>query len=112
MSRMPALFIGHGSPMNTLELNGFTHAWRSLGRELPRPRALLVISAHLFIGATAAMARPRPIHDCYGFSPPKSLTGHASQKLLWPIGQEKSEALSPSRNRGPAPALEARSPGL
>jgi len=67
--RMPALFIGHGSPMNTLELNDFTRAWRRLGQTLPQPRALLVISAHWFIGATAvtAMARPRTIHDFYGF---------------------------------------------
>jgi 4,5-DOPA dioxygenase extradiol len=66
---MPALFIGHGSPMNTLERNGFTDAWRSLGQVLPRPRALLVISAHWYFGATAvtAMPRPRTIHDFYGF---------------------------------------------
>ncbi|HET9336509.1 MAG TPA: 4,5-DOPA dioxygenase extradiol [Sphingomicrobium sp.] len=69
MAKAPALFIGHGSPMNTLELNGYTEQWRALGRRLPRPRAILCISAHWFIGATAvtAMAKPRTIHDFYGF---------------------------------------------
>lgn len=67
--RMPPLFIGHGSPMNTLERNGFTDSWRAFGLRLPRPRALLVISAHWYFGATAvtAMPKPRTIHDFYGF---------------------------------------------
>ena len=69
MSKMPALFIGHGSPMNTLERNGYSEAWQAFGRHLPRPRAILAISAHWYFGATAvtAMARPRTIHDFYGF---------------------------------------------
>jgi len=69
MTPTPALFIGHGSPMNTLEHNDFTRLWRKIGERLPRPRALLVISAHWFFGATAvtAMPCPRTIHDFYGF---------------------------------------------
>ncbi|MEU4643614.1 4,5-DOPA dioxygenase extradiol [Micromonospora sp. NPDC023814] len=66
---MPAAFFGHGSPMNALELNRYTSAWRAFGRSVPRPRAILVVSAHWYIGATAVTAMPRPktIHDFYGF---------------------------------------------
>lgn len=66
---MPVVFLGHGSPMNTLETNRYTDAWRRLGASLPRPRAVLVLSAHWYIGYTAvtAMAEPRTIHDFFGF---------------------------------------------
>lgn len=66
---MPAAFIGHGSPMNALETNRYTESWAAFGAAVPQPRAILVVSAHWYINATAvtAMARPRTIHDFYGF---------------------------------------------
>jgi len=68
-TRMPVAFVGHGNPMNALETNRYTEAWRAFGAAVPTPRAILVISAHWYTNATAvtAMPRPRTIHDFYGF---------------------------------------------
>jgi len=67
--RMPAVFIGHGTPFNALQHNRFTEAWSAFGRTVQRPKAILAVSAHWYIGATAATAMPRPptVHDFYGF---------------------------------------------
>ena len=69
MPRMPAVFVGHGSPMNAVETNRYTRAWASVGATSPRPRAILVVSAHWYIthAAVTGMARPRTIHDFFGF---------------------------------------------
>jgi 4,5-DOPA dioxygenase extradiol len=66
---LPALFLGHGNPMNALRDNAWTRAWRALGASLPRPRAVLSVSAHWYLAGTAvtAMASPRTIHDFGGF---------------------------------------------
>ncbi|MCI4003142.1 4,5-DOPA dioxygenase extradiol [Dickeya dianthicola] len=68
-SRMPALFLGHGSPMNALDENDYTLAWRKLGETLPRPKAIVAVSAHWYTRGTAvtAMDKPRTIHDFDGF---------------------------------------------
>lgn len=67
--RMPAVFLGHGSPMNALDDNRYTEAWRRFGESVPRPRAVLAVSAHWYVKATAvtAMEQPETIHDFHGF---------------------------------------------
>lgn len=68
-SRMPALFVGHGSPMNVLEDNVYTRSWQQLGKTLPRPKAIVVVSAHWYTRGTGVTAMPNPktIHDFGGF---------------------------------------------
>ena len=72
-ARMPVLFVGHGSPMYAIEENEFVRTWRKLGEELPRPKAILCISAHWETNGTLVTAMPKPmtIHDFGGF--PKEL---------------------------------------
>lgn len=69
MSAMPALFLGHGSPMNAIEPGAAVATWKSLAGSLPRPRAILCVSAHWLTRGTGvtAMTHPRTIHDFYGF---------------------------------------------
>lgn len=67
--RMPVLFVGHGSPMNAIEDNAFTQGWREMAALIPKPKAILCISAHWETKGTqiTAMSRPETIHDFGGF---------------------------------------------
>lgn len=66
---MPAVFFGHGNPMNALEHNVWTDGWAAIGAEIPRPKAILSVSAHWYISSTlvTAMPHPKTIHDFGGF---------------------------------------------
>jgi 4,5-DOPA dioxygenase extradiol len=94
---LPAIFFGHGNPMNAVASNGYTEAWRRTGQETPRPKAILSISAHWFVPATGVTisTAPKTIHDFGGFPPelyqvqypaPGDLAlAHRVQKLLSPL---------------------------
>ncbi len=73
LGRMPVVFVGHGSPMNAIEDNAWSRAWRALGTALPQPRAILCVSAHWYVPGTwvTGNVAPRTIHDFGGF--PKAL---------------------------------------
>lgn len=66
---MPLLFVGHGTPMNAIEDNPFTRSWQQIGKELPKPKAILAISAHWLTSGSkvTAMSAPKTIHDFGGF---------------------------------------------
>ncbi len=67
--KMPVLFLGHGSPMNAIEENQFTNGFHQVAATLPKPKAIIVISAHWYTQGTfvTAMQKPRTIHDFIGF---------------------------------------------
>jgi len=66
---LPAIFFGHGNPLNAVQRNAYTDAWRRIGERTPKPRAILTISAHWFVSGTRVTANtaPRTIHDFGGF---------------------------------------------
>lgn len=68
---MPAIFFGHGNPMNAISKNAYTEAWAAIGTSVPRPKAVLAVSAHWYVPGCAVTAdsAPRTIHDFGGFPP-------------------------------------------
>jgi 4,5-DOPA dioxygenase extradiol len=101
---LPAIFFGHGNPMNALQRNAYTEAWSRMGKSLPRPRAILSVSAHWFVpqtGVTVTTA-PRTIHDFGGFTrdlyqvnypaPGDPQLARRVQKLLAPVTVKLDES--------------------
>ena len=101
---MPAIFFGHGNPLNAIQQNQFTAAWANIGKSIPRPKAILCISAHWYLPGTAvtAMSAPRTIHDFGGFPrelyevqyPAPGSTALASRvrELLAPVNVELDQS--------------------
>ena len=72
MSKMPVLFVGHGSPMNAIEDNQFSRSWKEIARKIPKPEAILSVSAHWYTRGTKINndENPKTIYDMYGFPRP------------------------------------------
>jgi len=100
---MPAIFFGHGNPMNTLLNNDYTRGWAAFGTEIAPPKAVLCVSAHWYLPATlvTAMPSPRTIHDFGGFpqelyevkypAPGDPHLANRVQALLAPISVDRDE---------------------
>lgn len=98
--RMPAIFFGHGNPLNALQENAYTRAWEAIGKSVPTPRAIVSISAHWYTRGTrvTGMSTPRTIHDFGGFprelyevqypAPGDPMLARQLQKLLQPLPVE------------------------
>lgn len=105
---MPALFLGHGSPMNAIEDNAFSRGWAQVAAQLPRPRAILIVSAHweregVFLTGGAA---PETIHDFYGFPQALFDVRYNAPGALW-LAERTRDLLATSSVKPRALALDA-----
>lgn len=103
-SPLPAIFFGHGNPLNAVLRNDYTQKWAAIGKSIPRPKAVLCVSAHWYLPGTAvtAMAAPRTIHDFGGFprelyeveypAPGSPELAARVQKLLAPVAVKLDES--------------------
>ena len=107
MTQMPVIFFAHGNPLNALADNDYSRAWSAIGRDIPRPRAIVSISAHWYEPGTrvTAMAEPRTIHDFGGF--PRELYEMRYRAPGDPALAERIAALL-----APAPVIEDHEWGL
>ncbi len=102
--RMPAIFFGHGNPLNALARNAWTEGWAAVGKEIPRPRAVLCVSAHWYLPATLVTGSPAPrtIHDFGGFprelyevkypAPGEPVLARRVRELLAPVSVDLDES--------------------
>jgi 4,5-DOPA dioxygenase extradiol len=104
---MPALFFGHGNPLNAIGQNAWTQGWSAIGAALPRPKAILSVSAHWYLPVTAvtAMAQPRTIHDFGGFPP-------ELYRVQYPAAGSPALAARVAQLLEPTPVAQDRSWGL
>lgn len=98
--RMPSVFVGHGNPMNALAANPWTEGWRRVSASMPRPRAIVAVSAHWYLPGTrvTANAQPPTVHDFGGF--PRALYG-----VEYPASGAPELARQLQRLLAPAPVV-------